>query len=285
MVVACSEPEIAALSPLCARGRENGAGALEIVDRAELRRREPRVRGRAALWSPESGIVDSHALLASYQAELETHGGQVAFRTEVTALEPLGSGAGWRVETLGPDGERFSVEAPWLINAAGLQADRIAELAGIDVDAANLRHHPCKGDYFAVAPRLGALTRHLVYPLPVPGGLGIHVTMDLGGRYRLGPDVEWLDEPSSEVRPEKAEVFAEAVRRYLPEIVADDLAPDFCGIRPKLQHPGGEFRDFHVAEASPLGAPRLVNLLGLESPGLTAAGAIARAVRDRVTSE
>ena len=114
--------------------------------------------------------------------------------------------------------------------------------------------------------------------MPVKGGLGTHVTLDLGGRYKLGPDVEWIDELRYDVDPAKADEFARAVQRYLPEIRPEHLTVDFAGIRPKLQKPQGEFRDFHVAEASDLGAPRLVNCSGIESPGLTAAGAIARDV-------
>jgi L-2-hydroxyglutarate oxidase LhgO len=129
-----------------------------------------------------------------------------------------------------------------------------------------------------VAPRLGPLTQHLVYPVPVPGGLGIHVTLDLGGRFRLGPDVEYVPEPHYAIDASKAEKFASAVRRYLPELETADLTPDFAGVRPKLQGPGEAFRDFVVEEGSPHGAPGLVNLLGIESPGLTASSALARRV-------
>ena len=276
IVIARSSSEETELEALAARARENGAGEVRIVDAAWLREREPRVRAVAGLWSPESGIVDAHSLVSSYQAELESAGGTVAFRTTLEALEPRPSG--WRVETRAPDAERFSLDAAWVVNAAGLDADRVAALSGIDLDAAGLRQHPCKGDYFAVAPGLGELTRGLVYPVPVRGGLGIHVTRDLGGRYRLGPDVEWIDAPRYDVAPEKASSFARAVATYLPEIRSEHLAPDFAGVRPKLQAPGDPFRDFWLAEASELGAPRLVNLLGIESPGLTAAGALARRV-------
>ena len=218
--------------------------------------------------------------MSSYQAELETAGGTLVLRTELVGLERKADA--WRVATRSPDGERFDVEVPWVVNAAGLDADRVARLAGVDVDAAGWRQHPCKGDYFAVAPSLGALTEHLVYPMPVAGGLGVHVTLDLGGRYRLGPDVEWVERLDYTVDPGKAEAFAAAARRYLPEIRASDLSPDFAGIRPKLQAPGGEFRDFAIEEGSQRGAPGLVSLLGIESPGLTAAGAIARRVAAKI---
>ena len=280
-VVATDDAGLAILDDILARGRANGAGALEIVDAGTLSRAEPRVRARAALWSPESGIVDAHALVSSYQAELEAHGGTLVLHTRVVGLQPR-PGGGWRVDTESAERERFAVHVARVVNAAGLEADTVAALAGIDVDAAGLRQHPCKGDYFAVAPVLGALTRHLVYPVPVRGGLGIHVTPDLGGRFRLGPDIEWVETPRYDVDPAKAERFASAVAGYLPELRAEHLSPDFAGVRPKLQRPEDPFRDFWVEEASALGAPGLVNLAGIESPGLTAAGALARRVASLV---
>ncbi|MEE9282085.1 MAG: NAD(P)/FAD-dependent oxidoreductase, partial [Myxococcota bacterium] len=276
LVVATQPDELEALERIAELGRANGAGALELVDGAEVERREPRVRALAALWSPESGIVDAHELLSSYQAELEALGSEVVFHTRVEGLE-LGA-EGWKVETLSDRDERFELIVPRVINAAGLEAERIAALAGLDTAALGYRVYPCKGDYFSVAPALGELVRHLVYPVPVPGGLGIHVTVDLGGRFRLGPDVEYVDDISYRVEPAKAASFAQAVRHYLPEIRAEDLSPEMAGIRPKLQEPGGPFRDFVVAEESAHGAPGLVNLLGIESPGLTAADAIAERV-------
>ncbi len=279
-VVATRDDEIAVLEKLQASGRANGAGVEDLIDGDELARREPRVRARAALWSPQSGIVDAHALISSYHAECESAGGTVVFRTRVSALER--KPAGWMVHTEGPDGEAFVIQARAVVNAAGLAADRIAELAGVDIDALRYRMHPCKGDYFSVAPALGALAQHLIYPVPVPGGLGIHITLDMGGRYRLGPDVEYVDAPRYDVDPGKAEAFAESVRRYLPELRTEDLAPDFAGIRPKLQGPGEPFRDYVIEEASRHGAPGLWNLLGIESPGLTASSAIARRVAGEV---
>jgi L-2-hydroxyglutarate oxidase LhgO len=276
-VVACHADELPALEDLRERASANGAGALELVEADQLARDEPRVRAAGALWSPETGIVDAHALVSSYQAELEAAGGTVVVRTRLVGLEPVPGG--WRATTASGD-ESFDLEAPWVVNAAGLEADRVAALAGLDVDALGLRQHPCKGDYFAVAPGLGRLTQRLVYPLPVRGGLGVHVTLDLGGRFRLGPDVEWVDEPHYAVDPAKAEAFAEAARRYLPEIRAADLSPDFAGVRPKLQAPGDPFRDFEIVRGE-----RMVSLLGIESPGLTAAGALARRVAKIVDSD
>jgi L-2-hydroxyglutarate oxidase LhgO len=276
LVVASEPGEIEALERLARLGRANGAGALELVDAGEVTRREPRVRAHAGLWSPESGIVDVHELLSSYQAELESLGSEIAFHTRVEGLER--DGALWRIETRSQDGERFALRVPCIVNAAGLEADRIAALAGLDTSALGYDQHLCKGDYFSVAPALGKLTNHLVYPVPAAGGLGIHVTVDLGGRFRLGPDIEYVEEISYAVDPAKAESFAHAVRRYLPEIDARHLSPEMAGIRPKLQEPGGPVRDFVIAEESRNGAPGMVNLIGIESPGLTSAAAIAERV-------
>ena len=278
LVVATQASERSALEDIAARAEASGAGALSWLDAAEVGRREPRVRAHAGLWSPRSGIVDAHALAASYQAELESLGGALALHTRVTGLEPRADG--WSLRTESDRGERFDLEVPRVVNAAGLWSDRIAELAGLDVDALGWRLRWCKGDYFGVAPRLGALTRHLVYPVPAAAGLGIHVTLDLGGRYRLGPDVEYVDALSYRIDPAKAERFARAAARYLPEIRPRDLSPELAGIRPKLQGPGEAFRDFVIRETGDLGAPGLVCLIGIESPGLTASAAIARLAAD-----
>jgi L-2-hydroxyglutarate oxidase LhgO len=276
LIVAAEPSELEALDGIRVRAIANGAGGIEALDAAEVRAREPRVRALAAVWSPNSGIVDAHALADSFQAELEASGGHVVFRTELLGLEP--AGGGWRVHTRGPDGERFALEVGWVVNAAGLESDRVAALAGVDVDACGWRLRPCKGDYFAAAPGLGALTRHLVYPVPAGAGLGIHVTLDLGGRYRLGPDAEYVERPAYAIDPLKAERFAASVARWLPELRAEHLSPDMAGVRPKLQGPGEPFRDFVVADGAGVGAPGTIHLVGIESPGLTASPALARRV-------
>jgi L-2-hydroxyglutarate oxidase LhgO len=276
LIVAVAPEELATLEQIRSRAAANGAGGIEAIDAGELRRREPRVRALAAVWSPNTGIVDAHALCDSYQAEFEAAGGEVVFRTEVLALVPCARG--WRIETRGPDGERFDLEVEQVVNSAGLEADRIAELAGIDVDASGWRLRPCKGDYFSAAPGLGALTRHLVYPVPAGGGLGIHVTLDLGGRYRLGPDAEYVQRPAYDVDPAKAEAFAASVARWLPELRPEHLSPEMAGVRPKLQGPGEPFRDFVVEDGASRGAPGTLHLVGIESPGLTASPALARRV-------
>ena len=164
------------------------------------------------------------------------------------------------------------------MNAAGLSGDAVAELAGIDVDERGYRLHLCKGDYFSLAPGAPLGLTRLVYPVHTTAGLGIHATLDLGGRIRFGPDTTYVDSIHYDVDAGKAGSFAEAVGRYLPGIRTEWLSPDYAGVRPKLAGPGESFRDFVIAEESEAGLPGFVNLIGIESPGLTAAGAIAERV-------
>ena len=276
LVVAQGDDERARLEALLARGQQNGAGELRLLDAAEVRRLEPNVRASAALWSPDTGIVDAAELVASYRREALAHGAVLSVRTRVLEIAPGRSGL--RVATEARSGERTEVRVPFVVNAAGLDADRVAASAGLDIDALGYRLHLCKGDYFTLAPGLRGLVSHLIYPLPARAGLGIHVTLDLAGGLRAGPDTAFINAPYYDVDPGKAPLFGEALRRYLPRVRDEDLQPDYAGIRPKLQAPDGPPRDFVIEEASLHGAPGLVNLIGIESPGLTASEAIAERV-------
>ncbi|MFW6023686.1 MAG: NAD(P)/FAD-dependent oxidoreductase [Myxococcota bacterium] len=193
----------------------------------------------------------------------------------VEAVEPGDRGA--RLAVRGPDGEPARVRAPFVVNAAGLGADRVAALAGVDPDAAGWRQHWCKGRYFALTAEAPRPRTALVYPVPGEAGLGIHLTTDLGGRVVAGPDAAYVDRLDYAVAPEAAHVFADAVARYLPGLRPEHLTPDYAGVRPKLQGPGDGFRDFVVEERP----PGVVHLLGLESPGLTAALALGELVAGR----
>jgi L-2-hydroxyglutarate oxidase LhgO len=276
LVVAAEPAELPALEALAQRAERNGAPGLRLLSGADAAKLEPHVRAVAALHSPRTGIVDAAAFALSYLAEAEAHGAALALRTELEALER--SAPGWRARARSEEGEVAQLDVAAVVNAAGLGADRVASLAGIDVDAAGYRQHPCKGDWFALAPGAPLRFERLVYPLPGGAGLGVHVTLDLGGRVRFGPDAEYVDAPRYDVDPRKASAFAAAAGRYVPALRSEWLAPDSAGIRPKLSGPGEPFRDFVVAEESPRGLPGLVNLLGIESPGLTAAPAIAEHV-------
>ena len=272
----------AALETLMARALANGVEGLKRLSVREIRALEPALSSTCALFSANTGILDSHALMRWYLCRATEHGADLVYDTRVIGLEPIDGG--YRIDAEARSGERCTIDARRVINAAGLNADLIAAMAGIDLERAGYRLHRCKGDYFSTHPRCWPWVSHLIYPVPGAhaAGLGIHVTLDLDGRLRLGPDTTWLtpDEASSyAVNADKRGMFAAAVQRYLPALQPSDLEPEFAGIRPKLQSPGGPVRDFVIAEESARGLPGFVNLIGIESPGLPASPAIAREVR------
>ena len=278
LIVATREDELTTLEGLLEKGRANGVARLEWVDTAACRALEPEVAAYAALHSPDTGIVDAHGFCASLLAEAEAKGAILALAKRVLALEA--ASPGWRLEvgSEGADGIE-TIRAQIVVDAAGLEADRIAALAGIDIDAHGLRQVPCKGDYFVLAPGHAVRTSRLIYPVPAQAGLGIHLTLDLAGRPRFGPDATYVEARDDfEVDGAKAAAFGEAVARYLPSLAGATLVPDYAGIRPKLAGPGEAFRDFVVEEGSAWGAPGFIGCLGIESPGLTASLAIAERV-------
>ncbi len=282
IVVATNEDEVEALERIQRTGTENGVPDLEILSAEETSRLEPAVRAVAALRSPATGIVDAHALALSYAAEAESHDALLALRTEVVAIE---SGSGLHhVSVNDSDGRPAALSCVAVVNAAGLASDRIAALAGLDVDALGYRLHFCKGDYFSLMPGAPLRLGRLVYPVPATAGLGVHATLDLAGGVRFGPDAEYVADPVYAVDPAKAEPFAAAIRRYLPGIEAAWLSPAYAGVRPKLAGPGVPFRDFVVSEETAAGLPGFVNLIGIESPGLTAAHAIGERVASLLSS-
>ena len=282
VIVATRPEERETLERLHATATANGVEGLEHWDAAALRRREPAVRALSALHSPLSGVVDGHALCLSYLAEAESQGAVLLRQSELLALERCGDT--WRVEVRRAGGERESLRCRAVVNAAGLEGTRVARMAGLDVEAQGYVLRFCKGDYFSLAPGRKLSLAGLVYPVPSGAGLGVHATLDLAGRIRFGPDAEYVEAPHYTVDPAKAEGFAAALRRYLPEVEADWLVPDYAGVRPKLSGPGEGFRDFVVSEESDAGAPGLVSCIGIESPGLTAAPAIAARVAELLVS-
>jgi L-2-hydroxyglutarate oxidase LhgO len=235
------------------------------------------VRSVGALHSPSTGIVNAHAFMDSLLAEAREAGAVVQPRSELVAVEP--GGGSYRL-TVRSGGETESFTSDWVVNAAGLASDQVAALAGIDVDAAGYRLHYCKGSYFAVVPAKAKLVTRLIYPVPDRVSLGLHAVVGLEGRLRFGPDVEYLPDRRADYTVAEATRarFGEAARRLVPAIADDDLTPDMSGIRAKLQGPGQPFRDFVIAEESARGLPRFVNLVGIDSPGLTSSLAIAEEV-------
>jgi len=277
LIVAVSEDEINSLEALRIHAVENGVFDLCFLGSREIARSEPEISVKEALFSPSTGIVDSHALMRSFLARAESQGTTVVFNTEITAIDFDGSA--YEIET---NSGEFRFKTGILINSAGLSADRIAALAGIDIDGAGYRLKYCKGNYFTVSPV--PKLHHLIYPVPTGNreGLGIHATLDLGGRVRFGPDTEYIMDIDYTVHEEKKDAFYRSIRRYLPGITAELLTPDMSGIRPKLQGPGEPYKDFIIQEERHKGYPGLITLNGIESPGLTASIPIAEYVASLV---
>ncbi len=274
LIVAVNDEEGGELEAIRARAERNGVDDLRFLARQEIRKLEPAVKAVAALLSPSTGIIDSHRLMRSFYLGAEAAGTMAAFRSEVTAIRF--DGRRYEVEI---NGGEYRLQTPVVINSAGLQSDRIAALAGIDIDGKGYRLKFCKGDYFSASP--SPKLEHLVYPVPAKNreGLGIHATLDLQGRVRFGPDTEYVDGPDYAVKEEKKAVFYEAVRTYLPDLRPEQLGPDTSGIRPKLQGPGESYRDFVICDEKDAGFPGFINLIGIESPGLTSCIPIAQYVR------
>lgn len=276
IIVATETSELPALEKLLALGTANGVTLTRLSTR-EVRDMEPHVRTVGALLSPNTGIVSAHELMDSLLRMAQERGATLQAHTTLVGLERRTSDYHLTVKT-GDLVESFTTER--VVNAAGLEADRVAELAGIDVNAAGYRLHHCKGSYFAAVPARAGVVARLVYPLPARDSLGTHAVLGLDGRLRFGPDVQYLQDrlPDYTVDESRRAAFGEAVRRLLPCVSDDDLVPDMAGIRAKLQGPGDPFRDFVIAEESARGLPGLVNLVGIDSPGLTSAPAIAAEV-------
>jgi L-2-hydroxyglutarate oxidase LhgO len=276
LLLALSEEDEPRLEALLERGRANGVEGLELVGRRRVAELEPGVSARAALWSPASAVTSAHALGRWLLGRAESAAAAVAWATEVTVLER--SGEGWSVETRARDGTASRHESALVVNAAGLHADAVLERAGLDPDALGLRQHWSKGCWFSVAPSSRARVTRLVYPPPPRdgSGLGIHATVDLGGRLKLGPDAEPAprERAALDVPESKAEAFFAACEPWLSGLRREDLAPDQAGLRARLAPAGQAGRDFVVRDDE-----GLISLLGVESPGLTAAPALAVEVR------
>ncbi len=277
LIVATAENELGQLESLLERGRDNGVAGLRLLSPAEVKQLEPNVAGAAAVLAPSTGIIDAPALMKCFLGLARRGGIQVAYRSRVSRLEKLSGG--YRLTVTGDEGD-FSFTARLVINCAGLHADKVAALAGIDIDDAGYRLHFCKGEYFSIGSGQCHPVKRLIYPLPPAdlSGAGIHVTLDLEGRLRLGPGVLYVDRIDYGIDARHKRLFYDSARRLLPWLEYEDMEPEMAGIRPKLQGPGEDFRDFVIAEESSRGLPGLINLIGIESPGLTACPAIAEYV-------
>jgi len=275
LIVATSEAQIPALQQIDQRARANGVTDLAWLSREQARALEPQLECVAALLSPSTGIIDSHAFMLSLQADIENAGGMVALRSPVESMRVLeGGGMALHME----DGTEL--QAGTVVNAAGLNAPALARRCHGLAQALVPRAHYAKGSYFALAG--AAPFSRLIYPVPEAAGLGVHLTLDLGGQAKFGPDVEWVEGPDDLlVDPGRAQGFYAEVRRYWPQLPDGALLPGYAGIRPKIHGPGEPAADFMIQSAADHGVAGLVNLFGIESPGLTSALAIG----ERVASE
>ncbi len=276
IITATSQDELASLADLQALGTSNGV-TLKLLTAEAVHGLEPQIVSVGGLLSPDTGIISAHGLMDYFAHTARGHGAEIQTHCEVVALER--QSGDYRITIReGTGTSTFTSEC--VINAAGLDCDSVAELAGIDCDKAGYRLFYSKGCYFSLPASLSGCVQRLVYPVPAHDTLGVHAVLDLGGRLKFGPDIEYQKDRRQDYRVDdtKRAVFAASVRRILPHIRDEDLSPDMSGIRPKTQPPGGPPRDFIIRDEADRGLPGLINLIGIESPGLTASPAIARYV-------
>jgi len=231
---------------------------------------EPELSCVAALHSPSTGIIDSHALMLAYLGDAEAHGSMLALKSALESARVHPDGIEVHVRGSEP------IKAKIVVNSAGLRAPTVAKLIDGYPPSFAPRELYAKGNYYSLAGR--APFSRLVYPVPEPGGLGVHVTLDLAGQARFGPDVEWVERISYDVDPRRADRFYAAIRRYWPRLPDDSLSPGYAGIRPKTAGPGEPAPDFEIQGPRKHGIAGLVHLFGIESPGLTASLSLAKAV-------
>ena len=280
LIVACSDDELLKFDGIAKKAWDNGVEDLRQISRAEALELEPALDCHGALLSPSTGIVDSHSLMLALLGDAEASGAMLVLNTVVDALEVEGDG--FLVRTGGD--EPMTLRATSVINSAGLGAPVLAQqMAGLPAKAAPMQWI-AKGNYFSLTIR--APFERLIYPAPVTGGLGVHLTLDLNGRARFGPDVEWVETEDYSVDPSRGESFYGAIRRYWPGLPDDTLAADYSGIRPKLTNSQDKYAaDFRISGASDHGIPGYVGLYGIESPGLTSSLAIADYVSEMLAHD
>jgi L-2-hydroxyglutarate oxidase LhgO len=275
LIVATTPAQVDELRALSNTAAGNGVTDLRLLDASGARALESELSCVAALESPSTGIIDSHAYMLALLGDAEEHGAVLAPRTRVTTLSPAGAAVAL---TFQGDSEP-ALEARLVVNSAGLTAHQLANSFGARTGQPPVSIYYAKGSYFSLAGRTPF--RRLVYPAPEPGGLGVHLTLDMAGQARFGPDVEWVASPEYDVSPERSQRFYAAVRSYWPALPDGALVPAYAGIRPKLAPPGSPPADFLIRGGGERGRPGaypLIDLLGMESPGLTASLAIASRV-------
>jgi L-2-hydroxyglutarate oxidase LhgO len=277
LIVATSQEEIAVINGIKENAALNGV-VLEIMEQDRIVALEPSIIALKALFSPTTGIVDTHSLMKRFETNILNQGGQIVYGSEVTGIKKIQRG--YEISLLDADKKNYSFTSAIVINSAGLTSDKISEMAGMKDEKLSINF--CKGEYFRINPPKNRLINRLIYPVPHQNmeGIGIHVTIDMGGGVKLGPDVTYLESNVYDyhVDPAKQEAFWRSAKKFLPFLEYDDIAPDMAGIRPKTQKKGEPIHDFYIMEESARGNPGFINLIGMESPGMTACLAIANYV-------
>jgi len=274
LIVATTEAEKDTLSSIIGRATANGVADLQWLDQHEAQALEPALQCTAALLSPSTGIIDSHGLMLAYQGAAENAGAQCVFQSPLLRARILGT-EGFELSFGGA--EPMTLTCKMLVNAAGLTAPALARLFEGLAPAHIPPSYLCKGSYFSLQGKVPF--SHLIYPVPQQAGLGVHLTLDLAGQAKFGPDTQWVDSEDYDLDASRGDGFYEAVRRYWPDLKDGTLQPSYTGIRPKISGPNQPAADFMVSDSSHHGITGLVNLFGIESPGLTASLALAQRVK------
>jgi L-2-hydroxyglutarate oxidase LhgO len=287
LIVAADDTQINDLQAILYKAQNNGVPEIKMISEKEAKALEPNLQCSAAILSSSTGIVDSHGYMLSLLGGFEDAGGMVAYQSPLISAKPIGQNAidGFELEIGGSDG--MNIQTKMLINCAGMSAPAVAKkIEGLKPEQIPKAFF-AKGNYFSLSGK--SPFKHLIYPIPEPGGLGVHLTLDMGGQAKFGPDVEWLDIDAEEqvdytVDPKRSEGFYEAVRRYWPELKDGSLQPDYSGIRAKIVPPNTPAGDFCFDTPKEHGLAGLFNLYGFESPGLTSSLAIARYLEGQIKS-
>ncbi|MGC8608983.1 MAG: NAD(P)/FAD-dependent oxidoreductase [Thermoplasmata archaeon] len=279
LTVASDEREIVELEKLMKNGYDNGIAGMKMLDSDGIKKMEPAVRSERALYTPSTGIVEPYDLMNHFHADILKNGAAVALDTEVTGIKNVDGS--YIIQGIS-GGESFSIKCNTVINCAGLYSDKIAEIAGFDIDRLGYRLRYVKGDYFRVSGN--PPVRMLVYPVPSGPGLGIHLTPDLSGSVRLGPNAYYVNNINYRIES-RSDDFIKSVSSFLPSISEYSISEDSSGIRPQLKKPEGSFKDFIIRDEADNGMPGFINLIGIESPGLTASPAIAEYVSEIYQNE
>lgn len=282
LIVTTHPDQLPQLNKLHAQGIANGVKEIQKLTKEEINALEPDIYAENALFIPSTGIIDSHRLMKQLYSDGLTNGVDFVFQSRISDIRKMDKGYGMNVED--GTGAKDQFTSSWVINCAGLDSEKIARMAGIEVGANKL--YFCKGEYFKLTGLGKIKLRHLVYPVPDPklAGLGIHTTLSLDGSMKLGPNVIYLDENIYDYSVDQShkKLFFDAASKYLPFLEEHHLEPEMAGIRPKLQAKGEDFRDFVIQDETSRGFSRFINLTGIESPGLTSCLSIAKYVGEMV---